>query len=125
MELEVHGELSEFLDETKLISKHQLGFQKKKSTELAAIALLDQVRLAVDNGNLIDACFIDLQKAFGIIKHDKLISNLERCGVRDKELDWFKSYLSDRQIRVYQKGSLSEEKPVYTGLPQESIIGPL
>ena len=63
MECEVHRQLYEFLDETKLISKHQFGFQKKKLTELAAIAFLDQVRLAGDNGNLVDACFIDLQKA--------------------------------------------------------------
>ena len=48
MESEVHRQLFEFLDEIKLISKHQFGFQKKKSTELAAIALLDQVRFAVD-----------------------------------------------------------------------------
>ena len=75
-------------------------------------------RLAVDNGNLTGACFIDLKKAFDVIKHDKLISNLEWYSVRDKDLDWFKSYLFNQQIRVYHKGSLSEEKPVYTGVPQ-------
>ena len=45
--------------------------------------------------------------------------------MRDKKLDWFKSYLLIRQIRVYQNGSLSEEKLVYTGVPQGSILGPL
>ena len=90
MECAVHRQLYQIFDETKLISKHQFGFQKKKSTELAAIVLLGQVRLAVDNGNLVDACFIDLQKAFDTISHNKLISKLRRYGVRDKELDWFK-----------------------------------
>ena len=66
MEREIHRQLFEFLDETKLISKHQFGFQKKKSTELAGIVLLHQVRLAIDNGNLVSACLIDLQKAFDI-----------------------------------------------------------
>ena len=42
MEREVYRQLYEFLDETKLISKHQFGFQKNK-TELAAIAWLDQL----------------------------------------------------------------------------------
>ena len=31
----------------------------------------------------------------------------------------------NRQIRVYQGGSLSEEKPIYTGVPQRLILGPL
>ena len=69
MEREVHRQLYKFLDETKLISKHQFGFQKKQSTELAAITLLGQVRL-----KLVGACFIDLQKAFDTISHNKLIS---------------------------------------------------
>ena len=87
--------------------------------------MLDQVRLAVDNGNLVGACFIDLQEAFDTISHIKQISKFERYGVRDKKLDWFKSYLFNRQIRGYQNGSFSEEKPVYTNVPQGSILRPL
>ena len=81
MEREVHRQLYEFLDETKLISKHQFDFQKKKSTELAAVALPDQVKFVVDNGNLIGIDFIDLPKTFNTISHNKLISKLERYGV--------------------------------------------
>ena len=84
MEHDVHRQLHEFLDETKLLFKHRFAFQKKQMTELAAIALLDQVRLAADKGNLVGACFIDLQKAFDTISHNKLISKFERYGVRDK-----------------------------------------
>ena len=67
-ECEVHGQLYEFRDETKLIQTSIW-----LSTELAAIALLDQVRLAVDNGNLVGTCFTDLQKVFDTINHNKLI----------------------------------------------------
>ena len=54
-----------------------------------------------------------------------MISKLERYSVRDKELDWFKSYVFIQQIRVYQNESLSEEKPVYTDVQQGSILRPL
>ena len=74
MEREVHRQLYEFLDETKLVFKHQFGFQKKKLTELAAIALLVHVRFAADNGNLVGACFIDLQKAFDTISNLDILS---------------------------------------------------
>ena len=68
---------------------------------------------------------MDLKEAFDTISHNKLISKLERYGVRDKELNWFKNFLFNRQIRIYQDGSLSEEKPVFTCVPQGSILGPL
>ena len=55
-----HWQLFKFLDKSKLISKHQFGFQKKKLTELVAIVILYQARLVVDNSNLVGACFIDL-----------------------------------------------------------------
>ena len=63
MEREVHRQLYEFLDETKLISKHQFRFEKKKLTELAAIASVHQVRLAVDNGILVGTLY-RLTKSF-------------------------------------------------------------
>ena len=46
VECEIQWQLYEFLDKTKLISKHQFGFQKKKLTELAAFCL-------AKNGNLV------------------------------------------------------------------------
>ena len=106
MEREVHRQLYEFLDETKLISKRQFGFQKKKSTKLAAIALLDEVRLGVDNGNLVGACFIDLKKPFDNISHNKLISKLERYRARDKELDCSTGKFEFVKMEVYLRKNL-------------------
>ena len=45
--------------------------------------------------------------------------------MRDKGPDWFKRHLFNRQIQVYQNERLSEGKPIYTGVPQSSISGPL
>ena len=114
-----------FLEEGKLISQFQYGFQRGKSTELAAMSLLDQIRTDVDAGQLVGACFIDLSKAFDTISHNKLVSKLESYGIRDEELEWFKNYLFNRHIQVCFDGVLSQQQPVYTGVPQGSILGPL
>ena len=41
--------------------------------------------------------FIHLRKAIGSVDHDLLINKLESYGLRNTELDYFQSYLSDRK----------------------------
>ena len=36
--------------------------------------------------------YIDLKKAFDTVQHDILLSKLQRYGISDKALNWFKSY---------------------------------
>ena len=50
----------------------------------------------MDQGLLL-ALFIVLRKAFDSVDHNLLINKLESCGLKNTELNWFKSYLSDRK----------------------------
>ena len=86
MEREVHAQLSSFLETEKLISPFQFGFRKGKSTEHAAITLLDNIRDLIDQGNVVGACFLDLSKAFDTLSHAKIICQLESYGVKSEEL---------------------------------------
>ena len=79
--------------------------------------MLHQVKIALDNGNLVGACLLDLQKAFDTTVY-KLILKVKHYGMRDKELYWFKSYLFNWQIQDHQNVSLSEEKHVYVDASQ-------
>lgn len=40
-------------------------------------------------------------------------------------VNWFNSYLSDRKQVVLINDHLSSEKPILTGVPQGSVLGPL
>ena len=64
LERAVHTQLCRHLHEHKILSPYQFGFRKGHSTELAAIALTDPIRRNIDQGQLTDAVFIDLTKAF-------------------------------------------------------------
>ena len=69
--------------------------------------------------------FIDLQKAFGTVDHNILLSELYHYGVKGTPHQWFKSYLTGRQQYTtinHQKSSLSNIK---YGVPQGSVLGPL
>jgi hypothetical protein len=79
----------------------------------------------MNKGNLVGVVYLDLSKAFDTIGHAPLLIKLSAYSVRGKELDWFTSYLFNR-TQVVALGSMnSEPEPVYCGVPQGSILGPL
>lgn len=85
----------------------------------------DKISSAIDDGKYSLGVFIDLSKAFGIINHRTLISKLKHYGIRGTALEWFKSYLSNRQQYVIFNDAPSTYKFVNTGVPQGSTLGPL
>ena len=62
---------------------------------------------------------------FDTISHSVLLRKLSRGGVYDMEVQRFTDYLFLRKQIVQFSGVLSEPNPVYTGVPQGSILGPL
>lgn len=121
----VHKQLIVFLEENKLLNKHQFGFRNKMSTEHAVTIFIDSIRKKVDQGNLVGACFIDLSKAFDTISHSKLLTKLPSYGIYDRELDWFTDYLFGRKAMVQYNQTISDPFPITSGVPQGSILGPL
>ena len=64
--------------------------------------------------------------AFDTIDHDMLLSRLQKyIGLRDTALNWFRSYLSQRQQSVLINGVKSKTVPLSCGLPQGSVLGPI
>ena len=89
--------LSKFIDENKILSKHQYGFRKNRSTEHAIIDFVEKNTKAIDEGKYSIGIFLDLSKAFDTIEHKILIKKLEHYGIRGVAKEWFENYLYNRK----------------------------
>ena len=87
------------------------------------IQLIIQILQAFNQNEHTIAVFIDLSKAFDIVDHHLLLQKLELYEIKNNNLKWFQSYLSDRKkIIKFNKESTNLEI-IQCGIPQGSILG--
>ena len=118
-------QLSDYFLTNNLLCAQQYGFKKNSSTELAALELLDRVLDQLDKHKIPINFHIDLSKAFDSLRHDILLDKLTYYGITNLARKLIESYLSNRTQFVQIGNQASTMKPVLTGVPQGSIIGPL
>ena len=121
----MHSQLMHYFSENKLFSTQQYGFRPNRSTELAALELMDR---NIDNMNK-SRCpiniYVDLSKAFDSLDHNILLSKLKFYGLDDKAINLLRSYLSNRDQFVQLGNIKSNHHLISRGIPQGSVIGPL
>ena len=121
----VHERLYNYLMRCNILSDAQYGFRSKHSAYMALIDMYDKVTKSIDDRQATLGVFIDLQKAFDTVNFEILLKKLEHYGIRGMPLEWFNSYLTNRQQSVSLVGVLSKPSLVSCGVPQGSILGPL
>ena len=114
-----------FLCKYKLINTNQFGFRSNQSTEYALISLIETIKKSLDNDEIVCGVFIDVQKAFDTISYEILLEKLNHYGIRSKENNLFRSFLTNRKQYVSINGFFSQTKFVRCGVPQGSTLGPL
>ena len=93
--------------------------------EHALISLIETIKKYLDDGKIVCGVFIDLQKAFDTVNHEILLEKLKHYGIRSKQNDWFRSFLTNRKQYVSMEGFFSQTKIVKCGVLQGSTLGPL
>ena len=113
-----YGHLNEF-------HNMQWGFQSGKSTVSALLYVIHEWFKELEAGNEVCAIFFDIRKAFDSVPHQLLLDKLHALNLDPVIVFWIRSYLTERKQHVVVGGHSSTDMPVLSGVPQESVLGPL
>ena len=86
----------------------------------------DDILRAIDSNCCVILLLLDLSAAFDTVDHCILLDRRsERFGITGNALEWFRSYLSNRDQVVKVDGHESTFRELRCGVPQGSVLGPI
>ena len=112
------------MKENQLFTPSQYGFVENRSTTLQLLHTLEDWIRNLDDDLYTDVAYLDFQKAFDSVPHERLLLKTSSYGIQGKILNWIRAFLKDRTQAVKVNGSSSSLFQVQSGVPQGSVLGP-
>ena len=125
MESFIRDHVMTHLMENKLLTAKQHGFICGRSTVTQLLKYLDDCAKCVASGKVVDAIYLDFEKAFDTVPHRRLLEKLKAYGITGEIFHWISNYLRGRTQVVLVNGTESEIGGVSSGVPQGLVLGPL
>ena len=89
------------------------------------LRFLEEITKWIDEGSPVDIIYLDFQKAFDKVQHQRLLLTLKAHGIVEGLIYWIEQWLIYKRQSVVVDGEVSNRKLVLSGVPQGSVLGPL
>ena len=125
MESFLRDHVMKHLVDNNLLSRKQHGFISGRSTVTQLLKYLHKCAQSVATGKVVDAIYLDFEKAFDTVPHHRLLGKLKAYGINGCIFNWVSNYLINRTQVVAVNGAESNVGSVLSGVPQGTVLGPL
>ncbi|KAF2361031.1 Reverse transcriptase domain [Trinorchestia longiramus] len=117
--------ITKHLNDQNLINDTQHGFREKRSCLTNLLDFFGEVNRIYDSTKAVDLVYLNFQKAFDKVPHERLMAKVDAHGIRGNYSRWIRNWLTGRTQRVVIHDETSDPALVTSGVPQGSVLGPL
>ena len=113
------------MESNKFLNPNHHAYRSGHSTTTALLQMHDTWLEALEGGDMVGVCMLDMSAAFDLVDTNLLLKKLNLYGFDENSVQWTRSYLTHRSQGVYIDGAMSSLLALEAGVPQGSILGPL
>jgi hypothetical protein len=112
------------VEEKGLLNASQFGFHVRHSTILYYMRLTDHVILNCNSNISMAVVFLDIEKAFDVMRHTVLLYKLSKLEFSTSLIKLISSFTSQRKFRISAESEISAPRKIQAGMPQGSVMFP-
>nr|VZI23090.1 unnamed protein product [Spirometra erinaceieuropaei] len=124
MEETIKKDFMAYLETHNLLSNTNYGFRRGRSCVTNLLYTMRSWTRALDAKHTVHVAYIDFQKAFDSVPHQRLLHKLIIMDIGGKLLKWIENFLVGRSQIVSVGQQQSRCTSIESGVPQGSVLGP-
>ncbi len=111
------------LEYNNILTDCQHDFCSRRSCETQLLTFIHELARDMQDGGLMDIVLMDFAKAFDKVPHRRLLIKLSHYGIRGPLLSWIETFLINRLQWVVVDEEASDFTPVFSVVPQGTVLG--